>query len=75
MKEWFGLGLILASIIVGLYLGVWLLLIGGLVQFISNLHPFDTVNIAWGFVKVIMSGAVGWGSFAILFIPGFALLK
>ena len=77
MKTFFGLLLILASIVVGLYVGVWFCFVGGIVQIIAavQLTPINALTVAWGVAKVIFSGVCGVISFVILFTPGMALLS
>jgi uncharacterized membrane protein len=75
MKNVLGLLMILGGVILGLYLGLWLCFIGGIVQIINELKSPETANalaIAWGIVKIALAGAVGWLSAAILILPGIA---
>ena len=77
MKAIAGLALIIIGILVGLYVGVWLCFIGGIVQVINEIRAanLDAMNIAIGIAKVFLSGLAGWLSAIICILPGAALLK
>lgn len=86
MSKLFGLLLILVGIGLGLYVGGYLLFIGGVVQIITAFQVFTVATttvpsvaampIAFGLLKILMASIVGWIIFIIFFIPGFkALLK
>lgn len=57
------LGLIAAA----LYVGGWLLFIGGIVQAIESakVQPINSLGIAIGIVRVAVAVPVGWGVFAV----------
>jgi len=67
--------MILASIIVGLYVGVWVCFIGGIVQVIDAIRAPELSSwlVAVGIAKVFFAGLAGWLSAAVLFFPGVAL--
>ncbi|MER2007153.1 MAG: hypothetical protein ABS939_06835 [Psychrobacillus sp.] len=70
---------IIASILVGLYVGVWLMFIGGIVGCVTAVGALLTGKvlgslIAISVLKIIFSTIVGWISFAILFLPSWALV-
>lgn len=61
----FGLLLILVCWILAGYVGIWLMLVGGIVQIVqaANDNPVDGLNLAFGIVKVLffqMAGLIGW---------------
>ena len=60
-----GLVLLLAGIALGLYVGVWLCLIGGIVQIIeaAKATPVHSLHVALGIVRLIFAGPAGWISF------------
>jgi len=68
-KFWFTLGVLLAIVVVvgSLYLGLWLCLIGGIVQVVEacKSNPVSSMGIALGFLRFIATGIVSWGSFFI----------
>jgi len=76
MKTIFGLLLMLLSIALGIYLGVWVMFIGGIAQFIRACQttPIEAMQIACGLARFFFAGAVGWVSFGVLFAFGRAML-
>lgn len=72
-----GVLFILLGIVLGLYAGVWICFIGGITQIIEGIksNPVNSLNIAIGILKFIVSGLVGWVSFAILFGIGYTLIE
>lgn len=75
LKNLFGRILILSCIPLGIYIGFWLLFIGGIVQIIDTIK-YDTsaLAIGIGFIKIWSSAIVGWLSGTICFMLGAALL-
>ncbi len=61
MKVIVGFLLIIAGVALGLYVGVWLMLIGGIIQFVDaiKVDPVDTSGVAWGVVRVLFASAAG----------------
>lgn len=53
-----GIVLIVATVAAGAYVGIWLCLVGGIVQVIEagKLTPVDSMGIAIGAVRVILTG-------------------
>lgn len=77
MKVILGLGLIIVGIVLGLYAGLWWAFVGGIIDMIQGLtaSPIDAQTVAWGVVRILFSGFIGWMSALICLIPGVALLK
>jgi len=75
MRDIIGFALIILSVILGLYVGVWLLFIGGIIQVFSNLDPLNTVEIGWGIVKFLTANIVGYFTFFGLFVTGTSLIN
>jgi len=78
MKLIIGLILILGGIIVGVYVGLWIFFIGGIVQIIEQIKSpenVDVLAIAWGIAKIFLAGTVGVLSSLLGIIPGFLLLN
>jgi len=75
-----GFVLILLAIFLGLYVGVWLCLIGGLldiVNFALDLtkgQPVTAMSLVWGVVKFLFAGIFGWLTFYVFFFPGIGFL-
>lgn len=77
MKVWLGLLLVVLGIALGLYVGVWLCLIGGIVQFVEavKMTPVDAWGIAFGIARFFLASVCGMVSAMLLVIPGAALIK
>ena len=76
MREVFGVILMILSVVLGLYVGVWLCFIGGIADVVNEIqnlitdNPVDGVAVGWGVVKIIFSGFLGSVTFYALFFPG-----
>lgn len=77
MKTAIGCVMMLAGLVLGLYVGVWLCLVGGIVQLINGAMavPVDAMAIAIGVARVLTAGFFGWLSAAVLLFPGAALVQ
>ena len=77
MKILLGLFLILAGVALGIYVGFWVLLVGGIVTIVNaaKANPIGVSGIAWGALKIIFASAAGGLSFWVLALPGIALIK
>jgi hypothetical protein len=71
VKSWFflilGLLLYVVSIIGGIYIGIWLCFIGGIVDIVNgfNHDPIQAMKMAIGVAKFFFSGVAGWLTFFI----------
>jgi len=76
MKTALGILLIVAGLVFGLWAGIWWAFIGGIIQVIvaAKATPIVASAIAWGILKVICSGLIGWIALAVLAIPGAAFI-
>lgn len=68
MKIVFGvLGIlcVIASVILGLYVGVWICFIGGIVDIIEQVQAetVEAMAVAIGIAKIVFAGLAGWLSF------------
>lgn len=77
MKTILGLLLILGGLAAGLYVGVWLMLIGGIVDIVNQIKAPDTnaLALAIGVAKIVFAGAVGWLAGIVPALFGFALIQ
>lgn len=76
MKVIIGLGMILAGIILGAYVGFYLMFICGIIQLIHGITPvFIASDIAWGLARVLGASAVGGFVAFVLVIPGIAIIQ
>lgn len=77
MKPLAGFALTVVGILLGLYLGIWVLFIGGIVSVIEAVkaNPVDAYRLVWGIVKVILAAPMGWLVFFILTAISDAIVK
>ena len=74
MKELIGVLLIICGIVLGVYLGVFVMFIGGIFQILHSISPFIANGVGYGILKIIFASFVGSISALVLIIPGKALL-
>ena len=77
MKGIIGILLFALGILLGLYVGIWLCFIGGIVQVIEQIRAenLEPVKVAIGIARVFSSAFAGYVSALILIFPGYALFK
>ena len=77
MKTLIGLILLIGGVILGLYVGVWVCLIGGIIQVVTVIRApeLDAVLLAYGIARILCSGLAGTLSFVICSGLGMAFLK
>lgn len=72
MKKIIGILLIIIGVLLGLYLGLWQMFIGGIIA-IANAFDNGSLTgtlIAWNIVKIILATPVGGTVFYILTVIG-----
>lgn len=77
MKLAMGLFGMVIAVALGLYLGLWVMFVGGIIQAVHAFTQYDPVSasqLAFGIVRVLGSSLVGWLSFAIFALPSMALM-
>ncbi len=62
MRKVIGTLIIIASILLGLYLGIYVMLVGGIQQIIGAINPIVESELTWGIIKVLLASTVGWGT-------------
>lgn len=77
MYKALGVLLVVLGIAAGLYFGLWLCFIGGIVDIINQFKAADTsaMIVAIGVVKILFASFIGWLAAAIGIVPGVALIK
>ena len=72
-----GFLLILLGLALGLYVGLWLCFVGGIVQIVTAIRAEELIalDIAWGIAKVVCAGMCGGFSALVLVLPGLALIQ
>ena len=75
MKSIFGVLLVLAGLVLGFYIGGWVMFVGGIIQVIQSVTPVIIAEgIAIGLARIFFSSLVGWIAGALLVVPGMVLL-
>jgi len=77
MKNVIGFLLVLCGIIFGVYVGVWLCFIGGIVDIIEQVcaESIDSMGLAIGIVKMMGASGAGGVSSLVFIGPGIVMLK
>jgi len=77
MKLLLGFVLMIAGAVLGLYVGVWLCFIGGIVDVIQAIRADDLIamDVAIGVTKFVCSSIAGWIAALCLIIPGLTLAE
>ena len=72
MRILIGILVIAAGIVLGLYLGLWLCFIGGIVQIVEacKADPVSAFGIAFGIVRILAASFVGWLTVVVVSIIG-----
>ena len=68
--------MIVGGAALGLYVGVWLCFIGGIVDVITEIRAeqLNALNVAIGIAKTMFAGLFGWLSAFAMIVPGMVLL-
>ncbi len=72
-----GILMILAGIAFGIYVGVAVCFVGGIVDIINQIKsdsPVDALTVVWAIVKIFFAAPIGYISAALLILPGLGLL-
>lgn len=59
MKKILQILIIIASIILGLYVGIKVMFIGGIIQVVNGINPLNGLDIAIGICKVVFCEIAG----------------
>ena len=72
-----GVVLVICGAILGLYVGVWLCFVGGIVDVIQQIRAeyLDATAVACGVAKIVFAGVLGTLSGAVLAVPGWLMLN
>jgi len=75
-KEVLGIGLMVGGVILGLYVGIWVCFVGGMVDVIEQVRAenLEAISLAWGIAKVFLAGFFGGLSAIIPIAIGKSLL-
>jgi len=75
-KEIIGVIMIIAGLVLGVYLGLYVMFIGGIIDIVDEINAVtaDGGAIAWGIVKICFASLVGTLSGLFLIVPGAKIL-
>ena len=68
MKKIIGILITIIGIVLGIYVGVWLMFIGGITQIVNSINPINGSGIAFGIVRIVfceIGGFIAWLGIAI----------
>lgn len=68
MKKIIGTLIAIAGIILGIYVGIWLMFAGGIIQIVNSINPINGLGIALGILRMIfceVGGFIAWLGIAI----------
>lgn len=54
MKKFLATIIVLLGIGLGLYLGIYVLLYGGIMQVINNIDPLNKSQLVWGIIRALL---------------------
>lgn len=68
MKKIIGILIAIVGIVLGIYVGIWLMLVGGIIQIVNSINPINGLGIALGILRIIfceVGGFIAWLGIAI----------
>lgn len=68
MKKIIGILIAIVGIALGIYVGVWLMFIGGITQIVNSISPVNGLGIAFGIARIVfceIGGLIAWLSVVI----------
>ena len=63
MKKIIGILIAIVGIALGIYVGVWLMFVGGIVQIVNSINPINGLGIALGKARIVfceVGGLIAW---------------
>ena len=63
MKKIIGILIAIVGIALGIYVGVWLMFVGGIVQIVNSINPLNGLGMALGIARIIfceVGGLIAW---------------
>ena len=76
MREVAGVLLVFLGIVLGLYIGGWVMFIGGIAGLIEIIQSnnFESMDIAKNVGKIVLASVVGGAVAQLLIIPGYLMI-
>ena len=53
MKKIIGILIAIVGIVLGIYVGIWLMLAGGITQIVNSINPINGLGIAFGIARIV----------------------
>ena len=77
VKELIGLLLIIIGVIFGLYVGIWVCFVGGIIDIIEQIRAtnLEAMSVAWGVAKIVFAGFFGVMSGGIIAFVGYVVME
>ena len=77
MKFIIGAIVIIFGVLLGLYLGGYICLYGGIIELVESakMTPIDAPGIAFGIIRILGAAIVGWGSFFLVAMCGGGIMS
>lgn len=77
MKKLLGLLMCIAGVCLGLYVGLYLCFVCGIIDLINQVRApqLSASAVAWDIVRIMFAGFAGYVSAFVLLIPGMSLLN
>lgn len=63
MKKTIGILIAIVGIALGIYVGIWLMLVGGITQIVNSINPVNGLGIALGIARIVfceIGGFIAW---------------
>ena len=73
MKKIIGILIAIVGIALGIYVGAWLMFIGGITQIVNSINPVNGLGIALGIARIVfceIGGFIAWLGVAIVSVIG-----
>lgn len=72
-----GMLLIIAVAAIGIYVGIWVCFVGGIVDVITQVRAehLSALSLALGVAKIGLAGFFGWLSAIVLVAPGYMMVN
>lgn len=77
MKIFIAVIMLIGGVVLGGYVGVWLMFIGGIVQIIEQVRAehLEAMQVGFGVARIFLAGLSGMLSAMFLIIPAMAILS
>ena len=75
MRNFLGIIMILSGAVLGVYVGLWICLVGGIVDIVNGFNHGNFGESLWGCLKFVFAGMAGYLSAFLLVGPGLLMLE